>query len=110
MLPGRVGDSPIIGAGTYAENESGAVSCTGAGEHILRRALAKETCMRMEDRTPALAARAALQALLRIHGQAGLIALDRKGRLAIMHTTEYMASGYAKGMRIQVQQGMRRVR
>jgi L-asparaginase / beta-aspartyl-peptidase len=110
MLPGRVGDSPIIGAGTYAENESGAVSCTGAGEHILRRALAKETCMLMQDGTPASAARAALQALLRINGQAGLIALDRKGRFAIMHTTDYMASGYAKGMRIQVQQGMRRVR
>jgi beta-aspartyl-peptidase (threonine type) len=110
MLPGRLGDSPIIGAGTYAENESGAVSCTGAGEHILRRALAKETCMRMEDGTPLSAARAALRALLRIHGQAGLIALDRKGRLAITHTTDYMASGYAKGMRIQVQQGMRRVR
>ncbi len=110
MLPGRVGDSPIIGAGTYAENESGAVSCTGSGEHILRRSLAKETCLLMVDRTPASAARRALKALLRIHGQAGLIALDRKGRLAIMHTTDYMACGYAKGMRIQVQQGVRLVR
>jgi beta-aspartyl-peptidase (threonine type) len=110
MLPGRVGDSPIIGAGTYAENESGAVSCTGSGEHILRRALAKETCLLMVDGTPASAARAALKALLRIHGQAGLIALDRRGHIAIMHTTDYMASGYAKGMRIQVQQRMRQVR
>ena len=110
MLPGRVGDSPIIGAGTYAENESGAVSCTGSGEHILRRSLAKETCLLMVDGTPASAARAALKALLRIHGQAGLIALDQKGRLAIMHTTDYMASGYAKGMRIQVQQRVRQVR
>jgi beta-aspartyl-peptidase (threonine type) len=109
MLPGRVGDSPIIGAGTYAENATGAVSCTGAGEHILRRALAKETCMLMEKGTPASAARRALKALLRIRGQAGLIALDRKGRFAIMHTTDYLASGFAKGMRIQVQQGMRRV-
>ncbi|HUI68672.1 MAG TPA: isoaspartyl peptidase/L-asparaginase family protein [Nitrospirota bacterium] len=110
MLPGRVGDSPIIGAGTYAENESGAVSCTGSGEHILRRSLAKETCSLMMDETPTSAARAALKALLRIHGQAGLIALDRKGRFAIMHTTDYMASGSAKGMRIQVQQRMRQVR
>ena len=110
MLPGRVGDSPIIGAGTYAENASGAVSCTGSGEHILRRSLAKETCLLMVDGTPASAARSALKALLRIHGQAGLIALDRKGRLAIMHTTDYMASGYAKGMRIQVQQRVRQVR
>ncbi len=110
MLPGRVGDSPIIGAGTYAENEGGAVSCTGSGEHILRRSLAKETCLLMVDGTPASAARSALKGLLRIHGQAGLLALDRKGRIAIVHTTDYMASGYAKGMRIQVHQRMRQVR
>jgi len=110
MLPGRVGDSPIIGAGTYAENESGAVSCTGSGEHILRRSLAKETCMLMANGTPASAARAALRALLRIHGHAGLIALDRKGRHAILHTTDYMASGHAMGMRIQVQRRTRQVR
>jgi L-asparaginase / beta-aspartyl-peptidase len=103
MLPGRVGDSPIIGAGTYAENATGAVSCTGAGEYILRRALAKETCMLMEGAAPAAAARTALRALLRIDGQAGLIALDRKCRFSIMHTTDYMASGIAKGMRILVQ-------
>ena len=109
MLPGRVGDSPVIGAGTYAENATGAVSCTGAGEYILRRALAKETCMLMKTGTPASAARTALKTLLRIHGEAGLIALDRKGRFSIMHTTDYMASGFAKGMRIQVQQGARRV-
>ena len=108
MLPGRVGDSPIIGAGTYAENTAAAVSCTGAGEHILRRALAKETCMLVAGRTPASAARLALKALLRINGQAGLIALDRKGRFTIMHTTDYMACGYAKGMRIQVQARMKR--
>ena len=41
MLPGRTGDSPIIGAGTYAENGTAAISCTGSGEHILRRTLAK---------------------------------------------------------------------
>jgi L-asparaginase / beta-aspartyl-peptidase len=110
MLPGRVGDSPIIGAGTYAENATAAVSCTGAGEHILRRALAKETCMLAAGRTPAAAARLTLKALLRINGQAGLIALDGKGRFTIMHTTDYMACGYAKGKRIQVQAGMSRVR
>jgi L-asparaginase / beta-aspartyl-peptidase len=109
MLPGRVGDSPIIGAATYAENATGAVSCTGAGEYILRRALAKETCMLMQERTPATAAAKSLKALLTIGGQAGLIALDRKGRFTIMHTTNNMASGYAKWKRIQVQEGFRRV-
>jgi beta-aspartyl-peptidase (threonine type) len=110
MLPGRVGDSPIIGAGTYAENETGAVSCTGAGEYILRRALAKETCMLMEERTPMSAASRALIALLKIGGQAGLIAIDRTGRFTVLHTTDYMASGYAKGKRIQVQERFRQVR
>ncbi len=110
MLPGRIGDSPIIGAGTYAENATAAVSCTGAGEYILRRALAKETCMLMAGRTPAVAARLALNALLRVHGQAGLIALSAKGRLAIMHTTEFMASGYAKGKRILVRERASQVR
>lgn len=109
MLPGRVGDSPIIGAGTYAENATGAVSCTGAGEYILRRALAKEACMLMEERTPAAAARKALKALVRINGQAGIIALDCKGRFTILHTTDYMAGGYAKGKRIQVQAAFKRV-
>jgi isoaspartyl peptidase/L-asparaginase-like protein (Ntn-hydrolase superfamily) len=109
MLPGRVGDSPIIGAGTYAENATGAVSCTGAGEYIMRRALAKETCMLMVGRTPAAAASKSLKALLRINGQAGLIAVDRKGRFTIVHTSEYMGSGYAKGKRIQVQERFRRV-
>ncbi len=109
MLPGRVGDSPIIGAGTYAENATGAVSCTGAGEYILRRALAKEVSMLMQGRTPASAATRSLKTLLKIGGQAGLVALDRKGRFTIMHTTDNMASGYAKGKRIQVQERFRRV-
>ncbi len=110
MLPGRVGDSPIIGAGTYAENVAGAVSCTGAGEYIMRRALAKELCMLMSDVAPVSAASKALKGILKIGGQAGLIALDRQGRFTLAHTTEYMAGGYAKGKRIQVQEGFKRVR
>lgn len=110
MLPGRVGDSPIIGAGTYAENATGAVSCTGSGEYIMRRALAKETCMLLKGRTPASATSKALKALLKIGGQAGLITLNCKGLFTIMHSTNYMASGYAKGNRIQVKERFRRVR
>jgi beta-aspartyl-peptidase (threonine type) len=109
MLPGRVGDSPVIGAGTYAENATGAVSCTGAGEYILRRSLAKEVCMLMEDMTPARAGSNGLKSLLRIGGQAGLIALNAQGRFAIMHTTDYMASGYRKGKLLQVQEGFARI-
>lgn len=110
MLPGRTGDSPIIGAGTYAENGTAAISCTGSGEHILRRTLAKEISMLTEVGTPAAAARAALKALLRMNGQAGLIALDQKGRCTILHATDYMASGYAKGKRIEVREQGKQVR
>ncbi len=109
MLPGRVGDSPIIGAGTYAENNTGAVSCTGAGEYIMRRALAKEASMLMKDLTPASASRKALKGILKIGGQAGLIALNRSGRFALLHTTDHMASGYAKGKLIQVQERFKKV-
>ncbi len=100
MLPGRVGDSPIIGAGTYADNASGAVSCTGKGEAIIRLSLAKEISMNLKISTPSRSARLSLRRLLRIGGRAGVIVLDVKGRFAIMHTTAYMASGYVdkKGM------------
>ncbi len=109
MLPGRVGDSPIVGAGTYAENKTGAVSCTGSGEYIIRRALAKEVCIMMEMVSPSVAAKRGLKGVLRIGGQAGLIALNRDARWSIRHTTDYMASGYATGKRIEVREGFQKV-
>jgi isoaspartyl peptidase/L-asparaginase-like protein (Ntn-hydrolase superfamily) len=66
--------------------------------------------MLMEGRAPSAAASKALKALLKTGGQAGLIALDRTGRFTIIHTTEYMASGYAKGKRIQVQERFRHIK
>ncbi len=103
MLPGRVGDSPVIGAGTYADNASGAVSCTGRGEPIIRLSLAKEISMRLKTSTPSRSARLSLTRLLRIGGRAGVVVLDSKGRFTIMHTTAYMASGYVskKGMAVK---------
>ena len=102
MLPGRVGDTPIIGAGVYADNTLGAVTCTGKGEYILRLCLAKEACMRMERRSAKKAVEAALKRLRRIGGEAGLLALDRRGRYAIAHTTRYMPAGIAdkNGVRV----------
>lgn len=94
MLPGRVGDTPMIGAGLYADN-SGAVTCTGRGEDILRVVLAKEICMHMETGTPPTSVRRSFERLKKMDGQAGVLALNSKGRWAIMHTTGYMASGYA---------------
>ena len=91
-LPGRVGDSPIIGAGTYADNASCAVSGTGWGEAFIRVALAHEVSARMRHlgETLAQAARAALKAVSRIGGDGGLIALDRRGNIAMPFTSEGM--------------------
>jgi len=99
MLPGRVGDSPLIGAGTYADNHSGAISMTGEGEAIIRAGLAKEICLLMEQgATPMQAGRLALGRLRRrIDGHAGAIILSRTGAFALMHTTPVMVAGYQTG-------------
>jgi beta-aspartyl-peptidase (threonine type) len=109
MLPGRVGDTPVIGAGVYAENSLGAVSCTGVGEYIIRLSLAKEICMNMKDMTPYRASVLSLKRLLTLRGAAGTILLNRKGQFAITHTTEYMASGYAHKKGIMVKEGFKRL-
>ena len=84
-LPGRIGDSPIIGAGTYADNTSCAVSATGWGEAFIRLAVAHEIGARMRYRGDSLA-RAAAYALARVKrlgADGGLVALDRRGNIAM---------------------------
>mgnify|MGYP001608543226 FL=1 len=99
MLPGRVGDTPMIGCGVYADNESGAVSMTGLGEGIIRIAVAKEICDRLEQgERPASAATYVLQKLVRrISGAAGSLVLAPNGRFAITHVTPRMAAGWWDG-------------
>lgn len=99
MLPGRVGDTPIIGCGVYADNESGAVSMTGLGEGIVRLGVAKAICDRLERGTsPAMAARAVLRKLVaRIDGAAGTLVIAPDGRFAIHHVTPRMAAGWWDG-------------
>lgn len=99
MLPGRVGDTPIIGCGVYADNETGAVSMTGLGEGIIRLGVAKEICDQLEQgKAPAKAALFVLQRLVaRIQGTAGALVLTPKGRFAIAHVTPYMAAGWWDG-------------
>lgn len=93
---GRIGDSPVIGAGTYADDRVGCVSATGWGEGILRVVLAKSALDRMATgRAPAAAGRWALATLRRVRGKAGLILLDRKGRAAAVFDTPRMARGIA---------------
>jgi beta-aspartyl-peptidase (threonine type) len=91
-LPGRVGDSPIIGAGTYADNASCAVSGTGWGEAFIRVALAHEVSARMRLRGDPLqrAASAALARVARMGGDGGLVAIDRHGNVAMPFNSEGM--------------------
>jgi len=99
MLPGRVGDTPLIGCGVYADNQSGAVSMTGIGEGIIRIAMAKEICDRLDEgATPKTAVRHVLKKLVdRIHGSAGALVLTPDGRFAIRHSTPHMIAGYWTG-------------
>lgn len=98
MLPGRVGDTPVIGAGLYADNDSAAIAMTGWGEGIMRTALAKEIACRITcGVTPYAAARRALAWMLeRVRGEAGAILISAHGRFALIHTTPYMAGGYMR--------------
>lgn len=99
MLPGRVGDTPLIGCGVYADSGAGAVSMTGMGEGIIRIAVAKEIVDRLAaGASPALAARLVLNKLVtRIRGAAGALVLAPDGRFTIRHTTPRMAAGYWGG-------------
>jgi len=93
---GRVGDSPIIGAGTYADNESCAVSATGSGEFFIRAVAAHEISALMKYRGLSLeeAAREVVQGKLeRIGGDGGVIAVDREGNIALEFNTEGMFRG-----------------
>jgi beta-aspartyl-peptidase (threonine type) len=94
--PGRIGDSPIIGAGTYADNATCAVSATGHGEIFIRFAVAHEinALVRYGKRTVQEAAREVLQRLPREEGGVGgVIVLDAQGNAALEFDTEGMYRG-----------------
>jgi beta-aspartyl-peptidase (threonine type) len=90
--PGRIGDSPILGAGTYADDEAGACSNTGDGESVMRLCLAKTACEWMRTGMhPVDAARGAVRAMLsRTGGAGGIILVDRTGRMGFARTTRTM--------------------
>ncbi len=83
-LPGRVGDSPIIGAGAWADGHA-AVSCTGQGEYFIRTAVAAQIAHRVRFGGESLeaAAQAAIQGVADLGGHGGLIAVDRDGDVAM---------------------------
>ncbi|MGA2568978.1 MAG: isoaspartyl peptidase/L-asparaginase [Terracidiphilus sp.] len=92
-MPGRVGDSPLIGAGTYASNQSCAVSGTGVGEYFIRYTVAREVCALVQYKGLALqqAADEVIQKRLEpIHGDGGVIAVAPDGQLVWSFNTPGM--------------------
>ncbi|HEX4128777.1 MAG TPA: isoaspartyl peptidase/L-asparaginase [Pirellulales bacterium] len=97
---GRVGDSPIIGAGTYADNDGAAVSCTGHGEFFIRWCVAHEVNALIKHRGMKVdeAARDVIQRQLKpAGGEGGLIALDRQGNFSAEFNTSGMYRGSITG-------------
>ena len=94
--PGRVGDSPVIGAGTYANNATCAVSATGDGEYFIRATIARDVSALMEYRGMSLkdAAQAALDKVAKLGGAGGLIAIDQEGDMTLPFNTAGMYRGY----------------
>jgi beta-aspartyl-peptidase (threonine type) len=95
-LPGRVGDSPIVGAGTYADNATCAVSATGHGEFFIRHAVAHEIAARIAHGGQALgdAAGAVVAELAQLGGSGGLVAVGRDGSVALPFNCAGMYRGY----------------
>jgi beta-aspartyl-peptidase (threonine type) len=92
-MPGRVGDSPIIGAGTYASNQSCAVSATGSGEYFIRLGVAREICNLVAFKGMSLqqaADQVIHQELEALHGDGGVIAITPDGQMAWSFNTPGM--------------------
>lgn len=96
---GRIGDAPVIGAGTYATNSSCAVSCTGWGEYYIRLVMAKSVSDLVELKEISLEAAGdemINKRLPALGGDGGLIAVDRNGNIIMPFNTEGMYRGYIK--------------
>jgi beta-aspartyl-peptidase (threonine type) len=95
---GRIGDTPIIGAGTFAENASCAVSCTGHGEYFMLGVTAFDLAARMKYKNLSLeaASRETVERLTEIGGEGGFIAVDALGNVALPFNSEGMYRGFVK--------------
>ncbi|MEW5795903.1 MAG: isoaspartyl peptidase/L-asparaginase [Candidatus Zixiibacteriota bacterium] len=94
---GRIGDTPIIGAGTYADNNTCAVSATGVGEFIMRNVLAYDIAALMEYRGMSLndaAGLCVMEKLAALGGSGGVVAIDRDGNIAMPFNSDGMYRGF----------------
>lgn len=94
--PGRVGDSPLVGCGAYADDRAGAASATGDGEHLMKVVISKSACDFLERGMSAQEAADAAVSLLveRTTGHGGLVVLGREGDIGVAHNTGYLAHAY----------------
>ncbi|PKV75453.1 isoaspartyl peptidase/L-asparaginase family protein [Pontibacter ramchanderi] len=93
----RIGDSPVIGSGTYANNKTCAVSCTGHGEYFIRAVVAYDISCLMEYKGYTLQQacnEVVMNKLVKFGGEGGLVAVDSKGELALPFNSEGMYRGY----------------
>ena len=97
---GRIGDAPIIGAGTYANNHTCAVSATGHGEYFIRLGVARDIAAMMEYAGMSLKEAAdsvVMKKLSSLGGEGGIIALDRQGNITMTFNSDGMYRGYIRG-------------
>lgn len=97
---GRIGDSPVIGAGTYAENQVCAVSATGHGEYFIRYHVAGDICAKVKYQQKSIlqaADEVINQRLITAGGTGGVIAIDQRGNIATPFNTEGMYRATRKG-------------
>ena len=94
-MPGRVGDSPIIGSGTWAQNGVCGVSSTGHGEYFIKYQVAREVCARIEylDKNISTSSKEILNELKNIDAEGGLIAIDSEANIAMPFNTDGMIRG-----------------
>ncbi len=95
-LPGRVGDTPIIGAGTYADNKYAAVSCTGVGEFFMKNLIAYQVILQMQflNKNLSQAVTEVIKYLSSVKGPGGIIAIDPKGNVQCAFNTNLMHRAY----------------
>ena len=95
----RIGDAPIIGAGTYANNETCAISATGHGEYFIRAVVGHDISALMAYKGMTLQAAAdevVMKKLVKMGGEGGLVAVDKDGNVAMPFNSEGMYRGYIK--------------
>lgn len=95
---GRIGDTPVIGAGTYANNKTCAVSCTGHGEYYIRLGFARDISALMEYKNLTVqdACKTEIAKLTELNGTGGVIAIDQQGNIAMEFNTSGMFRGFIK--------------